>query len=141
MTNETLRQHPDETALTTYLCAIAAELGLSPDDTDCEATDVTCGYVEFAGQSPDHPSRDMALTWDPANGWQIATTDGTSSSLCVIATLSHDARPTPHAVAVFVTDTVAALSDHVVRRTGATDRLTDLLDRHTGRSTRNTRRR
>ncbi|WP_103350329.1 DUF6292 family protein [Amycolatopsis sp. CA-128772] len=97
-----------------HLPAVAAELGLQPEDTRARTGDFEGGRIRFAGRAPEREPSDYLLLWIPGEGWQLAADDGRDGAVQVVATLP-GAR-TPEAVADFVLSTLDGRGERLVRR-------------------------
>ncbi|EOD63882.1 DUF6292 family protein [Amycolatopsis vancoresmycina] len=106
MTNESAAADP--------LRAVAAELGLQPEDTRARAGDFEGGRIRFAGRAAEAEPSDYLLRWIPGEGWQLAADDGRDGVVQVVATLT--GTPPPEAVADFVLNALAGRGERLVRR-------------------------
>ncbi|MEV4056570.1 DUF6292 family protein [Amycolatopsis sp. NPDC049688] len=97
-----------------HLQAVAAELGLQPEDTRARTGDFEGGRIRFAGRAGDREPSDYLLLWTPDAGWQLAADDGRDGAVQVVATLP-GGRP-PEAVADFVLGALTGRGERLVRR-------------------------
>ncbi|MFF1612437.1 DUF6292 family protein [Amycolatopsis sp. NPDC058278] len=103
----------DEPSTAAYMRAVAAELGLQPEDTRSHTGDFAGGQIRFAGQAGDREPSDYLLRWTPGEGWELATETG-SPALRVVAELP-GARA-PEAVADFALTALSERGERPVRR-------------------------
>ena len=121
---------PDERALTGYVHAVAAELGVPAEDTGAEVSDIAAAHVLLTERSPSHPGRDLLLTWDNRHGWELAAEEDKGRALRIIATYGNDFVPAPADVARFVRDAIAGRDPQATPRARRGDPLTELTDRY-----------
>ncbi|WP_410591446.1 DUF6292 family protein [Amycolatopsis sp. lyj-23] len=103
----------DEPSTAAYTQAVAAELGLQPEDTRAHTGDFAGGQIRFAGQAGDREPSDYLLRWTPGEGWELATETG-DPALQVVAALP--GKPSPEAVADFVLSALSERGERPVRR-------------------------
>ncbi|MEV6826346.1 DUF6292 family protein [Amycolatopsis sp. NPDC051102] len=97
-----------------HLQAVAAELGLQPEDTRARTGDFEGGRIRFAGRAVEREPSDYLLLWTPGKGWQLAADDGRDGAVQVVATLP--GAPAPEAVADFVLTALTGRGERLVRR-------------------------
>ncbi|WP_410574128.1 DUF6292 family protein [Amycolatopsis sp. cmx-4-61] len=103
----------DEPSTAANLQAVAAELGLQPEDTRAHPGDFTGGQIRFAGEAGEREPSDYLLRWTPGEGWELAAEAG-DPALRVVAGLP--GTPSPEAVADFVLTTLSERGERPVRR-------------------------
>ncbi|ONI89841.1 hypothetical protein ALI144C_03870 [Actinosynnema sp. ALI-1.44] len=82
-----------------YLAAVSAELGIGLESCCWGSEAPAWGYVALDWRLS---GRDVALLWDAATGWSIATEPDMGRDLDVVARLDGETTPPPAAVAEFV---------------------------------------
>ncbi|QKV75555.1 DUF6292 family protein [Amycolatopsis sp. Hca4] len=97
-----------------HLQAVAAELGLQPEDTRSRTGDFAGGQIRFAGQAGERAANDYLLRWTPGEGWELAAEAGSSGAARVVAGLP--GTPAPAAVADFVLTALSGRGERPVRR-------------------------
>jgi hypothetical protein len=107
---------PGAPSTSAALRAVAAELGLQPEDTRCDTGDFAGGRIRFAGRTGDAEPSDFLLLWKPRAGWELLTGDGPSGSMRVIAELPGTPPRPPRAVADFVLTALTERGERLVRR-------------------------
>jgi hypothetical protein len=103
----------DEPSTAAHMRAVAAELGLQPEDTRCHTGDFAGGQIRFAGQAAEREPSDYLLRWTPGQGWELAAEAG-ESALRIVAGLP-GTQP-PEAVADFVLTALSERGERPVRR-------------------------
>ncbi|GAA2827348.1 DUF6292 family protein [Crossiella cryophila] len=98
---------PLSQALSSYVHAVAAALGVSTDGALCEVTDTATAYLALTRRWPGLPGHDLMLTWTERHGWLVAVETDPAETPVVIASLGADLTPAPALVARFVTDALA----------------------------------
>ncbi|WP_410608412.1 DUF6292 family protein [Amycolatopsis sp. lyj-109] len=104
----------DEPSTAARMQAMAAELGLQPEDTRSHTGDFAGGQILFAGASGDRKPSAYLLRWTPGEGWELAAEAGPSGSALVVAELP--GTPEPEAVADFVLAALSGRAERPVRR-------------------------
>ncbi|WP_410641941.1 DUF6292 family protein [Amycolatopsis sp. lyj-346] len=99
--------------------AVAAELGLQPEDTRSRTGDFAGGQIRFAGHAGERDPRDYLLRWTPGEDWELVAEDGSSGSTRVVAELPGTRQP--EAVADFVLNTLSGHGERPVRRADEDD--------------------
>ena len=109
----------DETArqdVQRYVDLVTAALGISGACSYVEIRRPFAAYLALDGRLPHHPDRDVALLWDEGRGWALAVETHSAEDPLVVARMSGEVTPPPHALAEWVAD---LLSDE--RDAGAVD--------------------
>ncbi|MEV6644223.1 DUF6292 family protein [Amycolatopsis sp. NPDC051371] len=117
---------PEERALTAYVRAVAAELGVTGDDTGSEISELASGFVLLSERTPDRPLRELILTWDDRHGWELVTEEDRE----FFAGFRGNLLPQPHEVARFVADALRGHDAQPEPRVPIDDPLSALLDRY-----------
>lgn len=104
----------DEPSTAAHMRAVAAELGLQPEDTRSHTGDFAGGQIRFAGRAGEREPSDYLLRWTPGEGWQLTADAGPPGTLRVVAELP--GTQAPEAVADFVLTALTARGERVVRR-------------------------
>ncbi|MEV4605060.1 DUF6292 family protein [Amycolatopsis sp. NPDC049253] len=129
--------HPAAPALTPYLRAVTAELGIGLESCTVDHASPLSAYVALDQQHPAYPGRDFALLWDEERGWAAAIETHSGEDLIVVRYLGGSVAPRPRQVVRFVEAVLA--DDHTLgtphptrfRNAGGINELTALL---TGRA-------
>ncbi|MEV5715961.1 DUF6292 family protein [Amycolatopsis mediterranei] len=103
----------DEPSTAARMRAVAAELGLQPEDTRSHTGDFAGGQIRFAGLAGEREPSDYLLRWTPGEGWELAAEAG-SPALRVVAGLP--GTRSPEAVADFVLTALSERGERPVRR-------------------------
>ncbi|MDQ7802472.1 DUF6292 family protein [Amycolatopsis sp. A133] len=109
-----MTDHEPSTAA--HMQAVAAELGLQPEDTRSHTGDFAGGQIRLAGLTADRESSDYLLRWTPGEGWQLAAEDGPSRELRTVAELPGRQQHQPESVADFVLTALTSRGERPVRR-------------------------
>ncbi|KDN21384.1 DUF6292 family protein [Amycolatopsis rifamycinica] len=104
----------DEPSTAARMRAVAAELGLQPEDTRSHTGDFAGGQIRFAGLAGEREPSDYLLRWTPGEGWELTEEDGSSGSMRAVAALP-GTRPS-EAVADFVLTALSGRGERPVRR-------------------------
>jgi len=107
-----MTDHDPSTAARVH--AVAAELGLQPEDTRSHTGDFAGGQIRFAGRVGDGEPSDYLLRWTPGEGWELTAEAGSSGATRVVAELP--GAPDPEAVADFVLTALSERGERPVRR-------------------------
>ncbi|MEV7097019.1 DUF6292 family protein [Amycolatopsis sp. NPDC051045] len=106
----------NEPSTAAHMWAVAAELGLQPEDTRSHTGDFAGGQIRFAGVAGEREPSDYLLRWTPGEGWELTADTGPSGAMRVVAELP-GARPgAPEAVADFVLTALTERGERLVRR-------------------------
>ena len=96
------RDHGLRSALTGYLAAVSAAVGVGEESCTVDLDDPASAYVALDVRLPRHPGRDMALLWDERHGWAFAMETHSGEDLLVLAYLGGELVPAPARVRGFV---------------------------------------
>lgn len=89
-------------ALSDYLAAVGATLGVGEESCTVDIDAPVSAYIALDGRLARHPDRDTALLWDERHGWSFAMETHSGEDLLVLAYLEDELVPAPHWVAGFV---------------------------------------
>ncbi|QRP50066.1 DUF6292 family protein [Amycolatopsis sp. FDAARGOS 1241] len=125
--------HPAAPALTAYLRAVTAELGIGLESCTLDHASPLSAYLALDERHPAYPDRDFALLWDEERGWAAAVETHSGEDLIVVRYLGGTVAPAPEDVARFVEAVLA--DDHTrgtpgpvrLRAAGVADELVALL--------------
>ncbi|MEV8614768.1 DUF6292 family protein [Amycolatopsis sp. NPDC051373] len=125
--------HPAAPALTAYLRAVTAELGIGLESCTLDHATPLSAYLALDQRHPSYPDRDFALLWDEERGWAAAIETHSGEDLIVVRHLGTTVAPRPGEVARFVAAVLA--DDHTLgtpdpvrlRSAGRADELATLL--------------
>ncbi|MEU4247360.1 DUF6292 family protein [Amycolatopsis sp. NPDC026612] len=106
----------NEPSTATRMWAVAAELGLQPEDTRSHTGDFAGGQIRFAGRAGEREPSDYLLRWTPGEGWELAADAGPSGAMRVAAALPDAGGQPPEAVADFVLTALTERGERLVRR-------------------------
>lgn len=100
--------HPAAAALSAYVGAVTAELGIGLESCTLDHASPLSAYVALDQRHPAYPERDVALVWDEERGWAAAIETHSGEDLIVLRYLGGTLVPSPRRVARF---TEAVLGD------------------------------
>jgi hypothetical protein len=103
-------------ALAEYVCAVADAVGVPLEGVTWEVTDTVTAYLALECRSPEHPDRDLMLTWTERQGWVVSVETTPGESRIAISDSLDDLIPRPEAVARFV---VKSLAHHATKARAA----------------------
>ncbi|MEV0074484.1 MULTISPECIES: DUF6292 family protein [unclassified Amycolatopsis] len=104
--------HAAAPALTAYLRAVTAELGIGLESCTLDHASPLSAYLALDQRHPAYPNRDFALLWDEERGWAAAVETHSGEDLIVVRYLGGTVAPPPEHVARFAEAVLA--DDHTV---------------------------
>ncbi|GAA1292575.1 DUF6292 family protein [Saccharothrix xinjiangensis] len=84
-----------------YLCAVAAELGMTGECGCAESGPPASVHLTVRGHLSSFPDRDVVLVWDEEYGWAAAVGIEQEDDLVVLSYLGGEVLPPAAAVAAF----------------------------------------